>query len=256
MKEITILFFFIAQISFGNTIFWSKTGHRVIGDVAQEYLSRKAKREINKLLDGQSLAAVSNYGDEIKADKRYKEFSAWHYVNFPSDKKYTDVEPSKYGDVVQGIKKCIAFVKDTKKSKEDRAFYLKLLVHLIGDLHQPLHVGRLEDKGGNDFQVQWFNEGTNLHKVWDTHLIEGNGMSYTEISQSLPKLNKEERKKMQEGTVYDWVEESQDIANEIYSSVKPGEKLFYGYSYKWWSTVENQLQVGGLRLAKVLNEVF
>lgn len=256
MKKLTLLFFLIAQFSFGNAIFWSKTGHRVIGDVAQEYLSRKAKREINKLLDGQSLASVSNFGDEIKADKRYKEFSAWHYVNFPADKKYTDVEASKYGDVVQGIQKCITLVKDTKKSKEDRAFYLKLLVHLIGDLHQPLHVGRLEDKGGNDFQVQWFNKGTNLHKVWDTHLIEGNGMSYTELSQSLPKLSKEERRELQEGTVYDWVEETQDIANEIYASVKVGEKLWYGYSYKWWGTVENQLQVGGLRLAKVLNDMF
>lgn len=256
MKKTTILLFFIVQFSFGNTIFWSKTGHRVIGDVAQQYLSRKTKKEIKKLLDGQSLASVSNFGDKIKADKRYKEFSAWHYVNFPADKKYTDVEPSKYGDVVLGIQKCIAIVKDTKKTKEDRAFYLKLLVHLVGDLHQPMHVGRLEDKGGNDFQVEWFNKGTNLHKVWDTYMIEDNGMSYTELSQSLPKLSKEERKKLQQGTVYDWVEESQDIANEIYASTKVGEKLFYGYSYKWWGTVENQLQVGGLRLAKVLNDLF
>lgn len=256
MKKTTILLFFIVQLSFGNTIFWSKKGHRVIGNVAQEYISRKAKKEINKLLDGQSLASVSNFGDEIKADKRYKKFSAWHYVNFPADKKYTDVEPSKYGDIIIGIQKCISIVKDTKKTKEDRAFYLKMLVHLIGDLHQPMHVGRLEDKGGNDFQVEWFNKGTNLHKVWDSHLIEDNGMSYTELSQSLPKLNKEQRKNLQKGTIYDWVEESQDIANEIYSSVKVGEKLWYGYSYKWWGTVENQLQVGGLRLAKVLNEMF
>ncbi|WP_291869627.1 S1/P1 nuclease [Maribacter sp.] len=256
MKKITILLFFIVQLSFGNSIFWSKTGHRVIGDVAQEHLSRKAKREINKLLDGQSLASISNFGDEIKADKRYKEFSAWHYVNFPTDKKYTDVKPSKYGDIIIGIEKCITIVKDVKKTKEDRAFYLKLLVHLVGDLHQPMHVGRLEDKGGNDFQVQWFNKGTNLHRVWDSHLIEDNGLSYTELSQSLPKLNKEERKNIQKGTIYDWVEESQDIANEIYSSVKVGDKLWYGYSYKWWGTVENQLQVGGLRLAKVLNDMF
>ncbi len=256
MKKIIILFFFSIQMSFGNTFFWSKKGHRVVGEVAQKYLSRKAQKEINKLLDGQSLASVANYADFIKADKRFKEFSAWHYVNFPEDKKYTDVEPSKYGDIIQGIEKCVAIVKDKSKSKEDRVFYLKLLVHFIGDLHQPLHVGRLEDKGGNDIQVQWFSKGSNLHRVWDTNMIEDHGMSYTEIANTLPKISKKKKKSLQEGTIYDWVEESQDIANKVYESAEIGEKLSYKYSYVWWATVEKQLQVGGVRLAKVLNNLF
>ncbi|WP_298487264.1 S1/P1 nuclease [uncultured Maribacter sp.] len=256
MRKITILFFFIVQLSFGNSIFWSKKGHRVVGEVAQKYLTRKARKEISKLLDGQSLASVANHADFIKADKRFREFSAWHYVNFPEDKKYTEVEPSKYGDVIQGIEKCVSIIKNKKRSKEDRAFYLKLLVHFIGDLHQPLHVGRLEDKGGNDIQVQWFSKGSNLHKVWDTNMIEDHGMSYTELANSLPKINKEKRKAIQEGTIYDWVEESQDLANKVYESVEIGEKLSYKYSYVWWTTVEKQLQVGGVRLAKVLNNLF
>lgn len=256
MKSIVLLLFLAVQISFGNDMFWSKTGHRAIGEVAQEHLTRKASKAIAELLDGDDLVGVSNFGDEIKADGKYREFSAWHYVNFPADKKYGDVEPSEYGDLITGIEECMKIVKDENSPQEDKAFYLKLLVHLVGDLHQPMHVGRIEDKGGNDIQVQWFNRGSNLHKVWDLNMIEDFGMSYTELAESLPRLTKAQEEYMQQGTIYDWVEESQDIANELYGSVTVGEKLFYRYNYVWWDTVEKQLQKGGLRLAKILNEIY
>lgn len=256
MKNICILVFCAVQLAFGNAVPWSKTGHRVVGDIAEEHLSRKAKKAIDKILKGQSLAAVSTFGDEIKADKQFRKFSAWHYVNFPADKKYGDVEPSEYGDLVMGINNCISIIKNPNSSDEDVAFYLKFLVHLIGDLHQPMHVGRLEDKGGNDIQVQWFGEGSNLHRVWDSNMINDYGMSYTELTDKLPELSKKQVKELQKGDVYDWVEESQDIANQLYDSVSVGEKIGYQYSYKWWGTVETQLQKGGVRLAAVLNRIF
>lgn len=256
MKKILFLLLFTVQISFGNSVFWSKTGHRAIGKVAQEELSGKTRRALDKLLDGQSIASISNFADEIKADRRFKEFSAWHYVNIPPGMDYSDIEPSKYGDLVVGIQKCISMVKNDKNTKEDRVFYFKMLVHLIGDLHQPMHIGRVEDKGGNDIQVQWFGNGSNLHRVWDSNMINDYGLSYTELATSLPKLDKKEKRAIQNGTVLDWVEESQEIANKLYESVEVGEKLAYRYSYTWWGTVESQLQKGGLRLAKVLNELF
>lgn len=256
MKKIVVLFLFSVQISFGNAIFWSQTGHRTIGEIAEKHLNGKTKRAIKKLLDGQSLALISTYADEIKADRSFSKFSAWHYVNFPADKKYTEVEPSEYGDVVMGIQKCVAIVKDENSSRDDKIFYLKMLVHLVGDLHQPMHVGRLEDKGGNDIQIQWFGESTNLHRLWDKNLIISFGMSYTELADNLPKLNKNQRKAIQEGNIYDWVEESQDLADELYESVEIGEKVGYQYSYKYTDAVRDQLQKGGLRLAKVLNDLF
>lgn len=256
MKKISFLLFFIIQISFANDMVWSKTGHRVVGDVAQEHLSRKAKKAIKHLLSGQTLAEVSTFGDEIKADRSFREFSALHYVNFPADKNYGDETPSEYGDLITGINKCITVVKDAESSRADKVFYLKFLVHLIGDLHQPMHVGRLEDKGGNDIQLQWFGKGSNLHRVWDSNMIDDYGMSFTELSNTLPQLTKQEVSAMQKGSVLDWVEESQGIANQVYESVEVGEKIGYQYSYKWWSTVEVQLQKGGIRLAAVLNQIF
>ncbi len=256
MKNLFILCFLAVQFSFGNSITWSKTGHRTTGAVAEKYLSRKAKKAIKELLNGESLALVSTFADDIKADRSFSKFSAWHYVNFPDGTKYEDSTPSKYGDVVMGIQRCVAIVKDEKSSKEDKRFYLKMLVHLVGDLHQPMHAGRAEDKGGNDIQIRWFKEGSNLHRLWDTNMIRNFGMSYTELAANLPKITKKERKAIQEGTVYDWVAESKELATEIYASVTIGEEIGYKYQYKYWDTVKDQLQKGGLRLAQVLNDLF
>lgn len=256
MPKIVLLFFFVCQLTWCNVPFWSKKGHRVVGEIAQDYLSGKAKRAINDLLEGRDLAVASNYSDEIKADTIYRRFSAWHYVNFPAEKKYGEEPPSKHGDLVTGIEECITIIKDENSPRSDKVFYLKMLIHLIGDLHQPMHVGRLEDKGGNDILLKWFNRNSNLHKVWDANMIDDYGMSYTELAHSLPKLSKPEVKRIQQGTIYDWLEETQELTNEVYESVTPEEKLYYGYSYHWWNKVEMQLQKGGLRLAKVLNDLF
>jgi len=255
-KILLALLFLSFQMSFSNDMIWSKTGHRVTGEIAEQHLTKKAKKAINKLLDGKSLAEASIFGDQIKAERKYRKFSAWHYVNFPSDKKYGDVEPSEFGDLMTGIEECIAIVKDEKSSQEDKAFYLKLLVHLVGDLHQPMHVGRIEDKGGNTIQVQWFSRGSNLHRVWDAHMIEEHGLSYSELASSLPSLTKAQIKFIQRGTIYDWVEKTQDISNKVYDSVEMGEKLSYRYNYDWWETAEDQLQKAGLRIAKILNEIY
>ena len=256
MRSIVLLCLLSAHLVMGNSNFWSKTGHRVVGEVAMGHLNRKTKRAVSKLLNGQSLAAVSNYADIIKSDRAFKNFSAWHYVNIPLDKNYSEVEPSPNGDLVTGIQKCIEILKNQNSTEADRIFYLKMLIHLIGDLHQPMHVGRAEDKGGNDIQLQWFGKGSNLHRVWDSNMINDYGMSYTELSKKLPVLDKEQIKEIKKGTVLEWVKESQELVNEIYSSVGKGEKLGYSYSYKYWNTVEKQLQKGGLRLAQVLNDIF
>lgn len=254
MKKTTILFLLIPILSFGN--YWGKTGHRITGYIAQNHLSGKAKRALNELLDGHSLAFVSTFADEIKADRSFSKFSAWHYVNYPIGTHYEDSEKSEFGDIITAIEKCTDIVKNKNNSREDRVFYLKMLIHLIGDLHQPMHASRAEDKGGNDIQVQWFGEGSNLHRVWDKNLIEAYGMTYTELATELDQVSRKQRKKIQAGTIYDWVDESHQICGELYESVEVGEKLAYQYTYKYNDVLFEQLQKGGLRLAKVLNDLF
>jgi len=258
MKSAYILIVFLITFLTGNANNpdWGQTGHRTVGEIAGNYLEAKTKREISKILDGQSLALVSTYADDIKSDKRYKDFYTWHYVNMPFGVKYEDSEKNPEGDLVTGIEKCKAVILDKNASKEDKAFYLKLLVHFMGDLHQPMHVGRAEDKGGNTIQVQWFNDGTNLHSVWDSKMIDSFQMTYSEMAKNADKISKEQVKYLQQGTIADWVNETQTFAIKAYASTEVGEKLSYNYMYDNFGIVRSQLQKGGIRLAKVLNDLF
>jgi len=235
---------------------WGATGHRTIGKIAEDYLKGKTKRKIAEILDGQSLSLVSTFGDDIKADKRYNKFYTWHYVNMPFGVKYEDSDKNPDGDLVSGIEKCKTIIMNENTTKEDKAFYLKLLVHLIGDLHQPMHVGRAEDKGGNMIQVQWFNKGTNLHRLWDSDMINHFNMTYTELANNAGEISKEQVKFLQKGSIADWANETQKLAIKTYASVEIGEKLGYKYVYDNFNLVRSQLQVGGIRLAKVLNDIL
>ncbi len=249
--------FFISTLGFASDNDWGRTGHRATGEVAQQYLSKKAQKKINEILDGQSLAFVSTYADDIKSDPEYRKYGPWHYVNLePGEKKYTKEKANPDGDLVQAINTSIAVLKDENASKEDKAFFLKMLVHFVGDLHQPFHAGRGEDKGGNDIQVRWFGNGSNIHRVWDSEMINDFQMSYTELAHNSDDLSKEEIKRIQQGSVLDWMYESKELANETYASVEVGEKLGYEYMYKWFPVVHDQIQKGGLRLAKLLNEIY
>ncbi len=254
--KLVLIVLLISSSVFSADYDWGKTGHRATGEIAESYLSKKTKKNIALLLKGHGLAFVSTYADDIKSDDRYRSYSPWHYVNFSFEKKYGEEKPSEFGDLVQGINKCIEVLKDEKSSIDDKEFYLKMLVHFVGDLHQPLHVGRGEDKGGNDVQVRWFKEGSNLHRVWDSDMIDYNGMSYTELSVNTDRLSKLQIKALQEGTVLDWVHESQELAKKVYASANVGEKLGYKYAYDHFPIVRSQLQKGGIRLAKILNEIF
>lgn len=256
MRALVLVFLLSPLLCWSHPPVWSRTGHRVVGEVAQEHLSRKAQKAIARLLGGEGLAEVSNFADDIKSDTAYRKFSPWHYVNFPLDKAYKDVPPSPYGDIVAGIEHCARVLKDPNSPRSEQVFYLKMLVHFIGDLHQPLHVGREEDRGGNSIQFQYFNEGTNLHRLWDSNLIDDYGMSYTELAQTLPRLSRSQVRAIQAGTVYDWVEEVQEVTKEVYGSVQVGEHVSYRYRYDWWDTVESQLLRGGLRLAALLNSIY
>ncbi len=258
LKFSCILLVFLVSFSSVNASNpdWGATGHRTIGKIAEDYLKGKTKRKITELLNGESLALVSTFGDDIKSDDRYRKFNTWHYVNMPFGVKYEDSEKNPNGDLVAGIEKCKEIILDEASSKEDKVFYLKMLVHLIGDLHQPMHVGRAEDKGGNDIQVRWFNDGTNLHRVWDSNMINHFNMTYTELADNTNNVSKEQLKFLQKGTIADWANETQQHAIKAYASVKIGEKLGYRYMYDNFDLARNQLQIGGIRLAKVLNDLF
>ncbi|GAA4970878.1 S1/P1 nuclease [Algibacter aquimarinus] len=260
MKSLNVLLIAIIFISPINSHayndVWSQTGHRVVGEIASKHITGKTKRALKKILKGQSLAFASTFADEIKSDRRYNEFYTWHYINMPMDMDYKNSKKNPEGDLVSGINYCIKIIKDDNTTNDDKAFYLKLLIHFIGDLHQPMHIALEEDRGGNDFKVQWFNEDSNLHRVWDKHMIEDYNMSYTELANNVKTLSKKQKKAIQNGSIIDWVDETHELTREVYKNTKPNDNLRYSYSYKNFDTVRSQLQKAGIRLAKVLNDLF
>jgi hypothetical protein len=249
-------FFLFSKSHSEDAFFWGKNGHRVTGKIAEKHLTRKAKRKIDKLLKGQSLAFVSTFADEIKSDRKYSKYYPWHYVNMNLNQTYAEAEKNPQGDLVTGIAECMKVLKDENSSEEDQVFHLKLLVHFIGDLHQPMHIGQKEDKGGNSVQVQWFGKGTNLHAVWDSKMIDDWQMSYVELAENAADLSKNQLEALEKGSIVDWVNEVHQITKEVYKSAESGENLRYQYSYDHFATVRTQLQKGGIRLAKILNEIY
>ena len=248
-----IVFFFSVSIVPSE---WGQTGHRVVGLVADNHLTKRAKNKINFLLNGNSLANVSTYADEIKAEKKYSYISKWHYINIPLNKKFDEIEREKGGDIIYAINKCIQVLKSPKYNKKEKSFHLKLLVHFIGDIHQPMHLGSKEDRGGNDVKLFWFGNITNLHRIWDTQIIESHNMSYTEMASDLPIFTPNQIKIETNKSINNWVEETRIYTRQIYSESPSNGKLEYEYRYKNLPIIKSQLYKAGIRLASILNKIF
>ena len=246
---------FICFIVMSTLLFpWGKTGHRTTGEVAESFLTEKTQSEIKKILKDPSLAVASTWADEMRSNPEFRKYSAWHYVNMPLNVKYVDAKKSSRGDVVQAIKICKNKLNDSSVSMNEKAFYLRFLVHLVGDIHQPLHVGRAEDRGGNEIKVKWFGDDTNLHRVWDTHIIDDFQMSYTELANHLQ--NNFDSKDIEVLSEDEWINESQSLVKEVYSKVQSGDSLGYDYIYQNFDLIKLQLFTAGVRLADTLNSIF
>ncbi|MDO9260609.1 MAG: S1/P1 nuclease, partial [Flavobacteriaceae bacterium] len=121
LVSIIVFFLFIGtQNSFAHKPTWGATGHRAVGAIAQEYLTKTAEKKINKLLKGESLALVSTFGDDIKSDKRFKHLDPWHYINMPFDVKYEQSEKNPEGDIYKAIITCIDILKNKNSSEDDQ----------------------------------------------------------------------------------------------------------------------------------------
>jgi hypothetical protein len=236
---------------------WGQTGHRVTGKIAEYYLSDEAKAAVGRILPNESLAEASTYPDEMRSNPDHywqKIAGPFHYVTVPVGKNYVEVGAPEQGDSYTALAEFTKTLKDPDASQADKQLALRFAVHIIGDLHQPLHAGNGTDRGGNDVKVEFFWEESNLHRVWDSGLIDRRDLSFTEWSEWLN--NKISAQQAQEWMTTDplvYIEESTRIRDEIYPN---GEKLSWDYLYNHIPTVKLRLQQGGVRIAAYLNSVF
>ena len=249
MVKILVIYTLLSSFVLG----WGKTGHRIVGKIAETYLTKNAKTQIKKLIGHHDLSRMSNWADEIKSDPSWKIANDWHWCTIPDGELYEKDKHS--GKAVEKVNDFISVLKNKKSKKEDRQIALKFLIHLIGDLHQPMHVGNGIDRGGNDIKLKWFNAPTNLHRIWDSDLINLQELSYSEYSDYLM-LNEDRGKirKWQGDDVLIYIHESRDMRTQCYDF--SGENLKWEYFYKHKELLEKRLLQGGVRLSGELNRIF
>jgi len=239
---------------------WGQTGHRIIARIAEQHLTPKTKAAVDALLGPRGMAWASTWADEIKGDPKWRHASPWHYINLGDDEAFADVKRNPDGDVVSAMKANIETLENGEAARTDKIHALRFLIHFVGDLHQPLHAGRAEDRGGNSIRVEWFGEPTNLHRVWDTHIIRQMELSYSEYADFLDHAEAGDIAKWQASGFIDWVEEGRKLRPLIYGFDKASEgelpDLRYGYLDRARPVVEQRLLMGGVRLAGILNGIF
>lgn len=236
---------------------WGQKGHDVTTALAERHLTAATKATIDDLLDGKSIVYWSNWLDNASHTPEYEYSKTWHYKNIDANQAYDQVSPFPQGDVVVAIGEQIKILQNANASKEEKSLALKMLVHLLGDIHQPMHMGHQTDLGGNRVYVKFFNNNTNLHSVWDSSLPEaGHKWSYTEWVDQIDRATDEQRAVILQGNQNDWGRETYSICSLIYNETPADTKISYDYIARWTPVVEDQLLKAGLRLADVLNGIF
>lgn len=248
-----------AAIVAGTTeaLSWGQKGHDVTCAIAQKHLSPKARKQVTALLDGKSPVYWANWMDNASHTKQYSFTSTWHYKNIDAEETYENAQVNRKGDVVLIIPSQIEVLKSKTSSLDDKKLAMRMLVHLVGDIHCPMHMGHKSDRGGNKWQLQYFGKGTNLHSIWDSSIIESaHKWSYDEWVKEIDTVSPKEVRAITAGSVNDWGKETYAITCQIYESTPVGSKLSYDYVSQWTPTIEQQLLRGGLRLAAILNEIY
>lgn len=233
---------------------WGQKGHDTVARIAERHLTERTAATVYSLLDGKSLVYWANWLDNASHTPEYDYSLTWHYKNIEPDETFETSYINPKGDIVRAL--------DEQGAKlgtgaEDEVLALKMVVHLMGDLHQPLHMGRYSDRGGNKHAVQFFEHDTNLHSIWDTNLLEsGHKWSYSEWADQIDRASQSLQTILTEGTVPDWARETHEIAKEVYADTPQGTKVEYNYIARWTPVIEQQLLKGGLRLAHILNSAY
>jgi len=250
---------------------WGKTGHRVVAAIADTELSGLARAQIAQILaPGETLDEAANWPDEMRAapDEFWqKRATPWHYVTL-NGPAYDHAPPE--GDALEALERFRKTLENPNASRADKQLALRFVIHLVGDLHQPLHVGKCCDRGGNDVKVTWFGKPTNLHSVWDSQLVDEEQLSFSELAAKLERhISPQEVVGWWDANPRDWIAQSAEIRDTLYPAPpstglgKEGSvgsssvpDLSYTYVYRFTPLMERQLSQAGIRLAAYLNAIF
>ncbi len=236
---------------------WGQKGHDVTAYIAEQHLTPAAAHAVDSLLEGKSMVYWANWLDNASHTKPYAYTKTWHYKNVDEGERYEEAYANPAGDAVTAIKAQIETLTSGKVSFEDSQLAMKILVHVVGDLHQPLHMGHATDLGGNRTKVKYFGRDANLHSVWDSSIPESaHKWSYTEWQQQIDRAPKSAQQEIVSGSVDDWAKQTVAVCDSVYKYFAESPNISYDGVADWTPVVEEQFLNGGLRLAHVLNLIF
>ena len=238
-------------LSTSQSFAWGETGHNLVAQVAFNYLDANTKKIVLEYLDGMSIQEAANWMDNIKSEKKYDYMRKLHYINADRGQ---NIVPSEEQNILATIIKTINELKNYKAlPKEEVKIKICILFHLIGDLHQPLHVGYGEDKGGNNFQINFFGKGTNLHAFYDSGIIEYKALTLPECLNA-KKYTQEELAEIKKIDVVNWANQSRSHLKSIYKI--NDRKLSDSYVDSNYPIIKEQILKAGIRLSSALENIF
>lgn len=249
---------------------WGPLGHKAVGEIAAKHLTPETAKKVKDILGDLSLSDSAVWADTIRGNpQQYAYTFPWHFMEIPANENRQDVEHADNHDNVYGaIDRFLLNLSDPVAVHDtDQLDSLKFLVHFVGDIHQPLHVGNGLDRGGNECTILWNGKRLNLHRIWDTEILEAETsdlerlVAIVDKDASIPKTM----------DVADWAMESRAITDTIYPGVssKPfvlpaycranqGQsnipKLGDAYAKQFKGIAQERLRLAGRRLAQLLNE--
>ena len=241
---------------------WGVTGHHAIGKIAENHLNPNAKAAVKDLLGEESMADVSTWADQLRMQPEFLYTMPWHYINLPLGLNYAQfkdsVENKTEGNVYSAMLTQEHILADRTAPREKKIEALKFIVHFVGDLHQPMHISRAEDLGGNTIKINFEGKETNLHSLWDTNMIEHQGIGYEDLAIEYDHVSAKKIKQWQHDPLIKWMWESYQISTKLYAEADQanGHQIEEEYYKKHMPIVELRIQQAGIRLAGVLNEIF
>lgn len=255
--------FIVAFVSLSLVLIsWGYTGHRTIGQLAENHLNQTAKLEIKNLLGDTSIADACTWADDARKDPQFKETANWHFLNLPLGLSFEEfknqVDTMSQGNVYSALINAEQTLKNRDTPRQQQVYALKFIMHFVGDLHQPMHISRAEDKGGNTIQLNYEDKGTNLHSLYDSKLLEKQGLDYIQLASKFDNVSAEDIKQWQSDSLITWIWESYQISSQLYAEVDAmGSRVIdEAYYQKHLPIVEKRIQQAAIRLAGVLNSIY
>lgn len=246
----------------GPALSFGADGHRIVVNIAENHISPKTASAIGQITGNAVLDQLSLWPDKIRHLPTWEQSKYWHYINIDDRERFTNLKRNSDGDVLSALEHFYSELQDPQLSNKQRTEALAFFMHFVADIHQPLHVGRRDDRGGNSIEIKWLHQSrkTNLHQVWDSLILKRENKTPLEYSQHLDRARAGQIAQWQQSQFLHWAKESKALRKQVYnfSPEIQRKRTTIGRAYidRNKPIIEQRLLMAGIRLAGYLNRIF